>query len=366
MTSSYWILLLLLFPLGGWFYFWRRSEEIVVWEWAAGFGSAILILVVTFWVSAMVAGADKEVYSGHAHQACHTPWWRAEWTEQESYTVTVGSGKDARTETRYRTVTKSRTHSPKWWVETNIGDISVGEDAYSKIAGEFGSYSEKGYRPDFDRGDRYDYFADIKNPPGAPVYPVHLSKTWKNPLKGTDSITLGPEISDEEAAELGLHEYPEVNNPFTSSRVIGAPVDTYEWDQMCALLGPDKKVNVILIYFGSSGLEIAVKQRDYWRNGSKNDLVLCYGDGWSYVFGWSETELVKQELQSLLLDSEVNNELLPEIDRILRADFTRHDWHKYDGTPRPISGWTVVIAFVLMAGSQVGLGFLFHGNQYGK
>jgi hypothetical protein len=80
MTSAYWTLLLLLIPLIGGFFVWKKYDTIVWWEWACSVAAAGLILGLTFLIAAHVAKNDSEIWSGHAYQACHTPWWRAEWT----------------------------------------------------------------------------------------------------------------------------------------------------------------------------------------------------------------------------------------------------------------------------------------------
>jgi len=364
MTSVYWTLLLLLVPLIGGAIAWWKMSTIVVWEWVAGFAVAILVCSLTFVVASKMGSADSEVFSGHAYKAGHTPKWRAEWIETVTRTHTDSKG-NTYTTTHYET--RSKTHHPRWWLDTTIGPISISSSLYNDITKEYGQYRQKGRRPDYDSGDKYDYFADIKDPPGAPAYPVHKVVRWDNPVVGTDTIELGREIPKEEAEKLGLFEYPKTKNKLSSARVMGgAPASTYKWDQMCAVLGPHKKVNLTLINFGDKDMSYAVKQRDYWRNGKKNDLVLCYGEGWAYVFGWSKSNLVKQELQSLMIDREVNDHIIPYIKDIVLRDFESYEWKAHSDTPRPVSKWTVVCAFILTAATQAGLYYFFHVNEFEK
>lgn len=367
MTSAYWTALLMVIPLCGWCYVWWKYRTIVLGEFAAGVGAALLILVVVFAISGCVMRGDREILSGYAVTACHTPWWRAEWEERETYTVTDSDGD---THTRTRTVTKSQTHWPKWWMETTIGRFDINEKWFNRLCMTYGSRKELGSRPDFDKGDRYDYFSDIGNKSTTgPDIPVHRASSWSNPFLNSDTIRLGQPVSEEEAREIGLFDYPDTGNPFVSERVMGgAPVSIHRWDQLCAQLGAPKKVNLILINFGDADIAKAVKQRDYWRNGRKNDLVLCYGTGWAYVFGWSRNELVKLELQSLLLENTVRDDLLPSIGQIVEQHFEPFDWdsEKQQAPPRPVPTWIVIIAFILMLGTQIGIGFMFHTNEIDK
>lgn len=364
MTSANWALLLLCIPVIGWFWAWYKFKTIVIWEWVSGVAAAAALLAVVFGVHSCSARSDREILSGQAYKACHTPWWRAEWQELETYTTTDSKGN---TSTHTRMVTKSETHQPKWWLKTTLGEFRIDEGWFHRICNTYGVYKELGSRPDYDAGDRYDYFSDIQNKSTTgPDIPVHTTASWSNPFIGSDNIRLGQEVTPEEAKTLGLHDYPSADNPFQSSRVIGAPVSAHRWDQLCAILGPELKLNLTLINFGDADLATAVKQRDYWRNGRKNDIVMCYGKGWAYVFGWSKHELVKQELQSLLITHQVNDDLLPKIAEIVRRDFHPYEWELEEATPVPVPTWIVILAFVLMVSSQIGIGFAFHTNDCDK
>lgn len=364
MTSAYWVLLFMLIPLIVWGYLWYKNVEIVLWEWAVATAVPAVMSCLVFMVAAAIRSADKETWSGYTVQALHTPWWRAEWTELETYTTTDSKGQ---TQTHTRLVTKSETHQPRWWLATTIGDVAVNEGMFDDICRRYGGYSERGYRPDFDEGDRNDYFSnEIPYDADNPVYPVHKHVSWSNPLLGTDSIVLGREIPEEEARAKGLFYYPQSSNELSSARVLGgANISTYRWDQLNASVGASKKVNLIIINFGDRSADYAILQRDYWRNGRKNDLVLCYGDGWSYVFGWSKRELVKQELQSILLNP-VSDALIPQIRDAIRQHFEPYEWKQHVDTPSPVSGWAVFVAFVTTCLAQWGLYFAFHTNSHDK
>ncbi len=362
MTSAYWVLLLMICPVAVWAYCWARHKSVVIWEAVLGVLAALVLSSAVFGISGCTAAQDKEIWSGYALQAFHTPWWRAEWTEIETTTDDEGN-------TETNVVTKSETHQPKWWLETTIGDVSISRDTFDEIRGRYGGYEQAGDRPDFDEGDRFDYFSNPipMDDPSRPPYPVHASVEWANPLLGTDSILLGRTINQEEANARNLFPYLISGNRLSSARVMGgSAVTTYRWDQMCASLGASKKVNLVLLNFGDRPMDDAVLQRDYWRNGRKNELVLCYGHGWAYVFGWAKSDLVKQELQALLLKYPVNDATVPRIEKIVRRDFEPYPWKLHDGTPRPVSGWAIFTAFVLMVATQVSLFFLVHGDEFEK
>jgi hypothetical protein len=48
-------------------------------------------------------------------------------------------------------------------------------------------------------------------------------------------------------------------------------------------------------------------------------------------------------------------------------DFEPYEWRQHaDTPPRPVNGWVVFLAFILMAASQFGIWFAFHTNDIEK
>jgi hypothetical protein len=341
---------------------WMKFSTISIKEAGVSVGTALVLIMFVLGVSECSVKSDTETLSGRVVTAVHIPRWEAEWEELETYTTTDSEGN---TETHTRWVTRHETHYPKWWVETTIGDISISENFFKQISKKHGIVSKPGHRPDYDSGDRNDYFSYVKDDPEYCDYPVTLTNSWQNPLIGTENLYSYKDISEQEARKLRLFSYPE-NNTFCSSRLVGnTEMTIWDWDKMNAALGAEKHINLILVKL-PNGIEQAKNLQAYWKNGKKNDIVICYGGEptkpaeWCYVFGWSKSELVKQNLQTLLLDKPVNDDIIPDIKRIVRRDFRPHDWTMYRDTAFLIpTGW-VITAFILMIAAQIGLYYQFH------
>ena len=93
-------------------------------------------------------------------------------------------------------------------------------------------------------------------------------------------------------------------------------------------------INLIIINFGNREQSIAEWQRASWIGGKKNDLVLCYaGDSnkpkWVKVFGWTDSEIVKTELETLLMKG-VNESIIPKIKECIIKNYVIKDWSKFD------------------------------------
>jgi len=355
-----------LFPLIIGSLLWIFNKKIVWWEWLVGSGLSFAITGIIHICIVVGMGNDTETWSGHVLGVKHTPYWHASWWETETYTVTVGSGKDERTETRTRQVHKTRTYPEKWIVQTTLDDVNISKTKYIELKEKFGKENKKpGHRPDMDSGDKYDYFLENQN---NHFEPVHVVKSWKNKIKSAPSAFSFPKIPE----NVGF-KYPETGSPFRSKRLLGraTTIDTYLFDCMNARLGPSKKVNVIIIGFSENdSSSLAHDQEAKWIGGKKNDLVLCYGgpdnNRWTYVFGWTEEALVKRNLETILLENEINNDILPKIENEIRLNYKIRDWHQFDYITTEPPLWAYITQIILMVVTQVGFWIFAHTNMDDK
>jgi len=365
MTLGYWLFVLMIIPVVAGIICWVKFHTIDIRELGAGVLAALCVIGSVLSIGTCSIKRDTETLSGKVTSAVYIPEWHARWTELETYTVTDSKGKS---HTKTRTVTKNRHYPEEWHAETTLGRVGITKGFYNQIAEKHGFYKQLGDRLHYHSGDRYDYISDVKDDPMYCDYPMTQTRSWSNPLKNTKGLHNYREISEKEAQSLGLPNYPK-NATFASSRIIGnVPINIWNWDKLNSYLGPVKHVNLILVKL-SGGVEQAKQLQEYWQNGKKNDLVICF-DGeenksaqWCYVFGWSKSELVKMNIQSLFLEKPVNDFLLPDLRDIVVAHFEAHQWAKYEDTPVMIpTGW-VIAAFILMLISQVALYYFFHENN---
>lgn len=345
---------------------WIFNKKIVWFEWLIGCAVAFLVAGIVHFVTVRGMTGDTEIWSGQVQTVEHTPYWHATWTELETYTTTDSKGN---IQTHTRLVTKTRSYPPTWSVDTNIGTFSISEDKYNELHRRFGEQqSRRGHRPDMDRGDPLDYYLVNRN---NWVEPVSDMRSWENRVKAAPSVFSFPEVPD----GINVHPYPETSNLFRSNRLIGRAnaINLLEFDRMCARLGPAKKVNIIMVGFPSDAdSSIAHWQESAWIGGKKNDLVLCYGGGegtnaaWSYVFGWTEEELVKRNLETILIENPVDTSILPLIEREVRTNYRIKDWDKFDylsvEPPTKAYVWLVIVMFI----TQTGLWIYFHFNEADK
>jgi len=350
MTFASFYLIALLAPLVGlvWWWFDARIHLLeVLLVTAVAFATAFLV----HWGVARGMTSDQEVWSGEVLHVRYRPAWR------ERYTVTTETTherSDGSTYTTSHTSTHYRNHPDEWWAVTSLDqELEITLPRYRQIGNAFGGESEKvrGKRhtseddSEMVSGDPYDYLVRDRTSHTEPV----VKTVWfENRVKASPSVFSYVRLTEEQAAALPDYPYDE---PWVSGRVIGAPVSIRSWDEMMAKLGPQKKVNLILVRM--SGLDQAQLLEAKWVGGKKNDLVLTYGAGWAYVFGWTEEARVKRELETLLLTRPVDDALLPAIDRTVRDYYRLVDWAKFDYLDLQPRWYHVLILVFVMALTQV-------------
>jgi hypothetical protein len=149
-------------------------------------------------------------------------------------------------------------------------------------------------------------------------------------------------------------------------------ISAYDWDVLNTQLGPTKKINLILVGFpAGTPSDMAQWQQAKWIGGKKNDLVICFAGGsliskadWVNVFGWTEKDIVKHDIESLFLNNPINKDLIPKIAGEVNANYVKKDWHKFDYItiePPTWSYWVYIIVMILVEG---GLYFWFHYNEF--
>jgi hypothetical protein len=321
---------------------------------------------------------DVETWSGQVSSATYEPLYVERYLVAIYRTVVV-SGLDSHghmtlcteevfdhNETRYRT------HPDKWSLHCVFGTTddnrSTSQNLFEEVKGNFGSEVEvqRPNKPGFDHGDPNVYV--VRNKTGY-VYPLTMTKNWTNKARAAPSKFSFKHVSD---SDTSTFTYPTNSNPFVSDRVMGEAkktIDVHEWDRMNSRLGPIHRVNVIIIGFPANTTEdVAELQRSRWFGGKKNDLVLCYGAyasperdpgeaeqipkaTWARVFGWTDRDDVKRNLEKVMLENPVDNTIIPKVEDEIVANYVIKDWNKLDYLTAEPPTWAygvLVVAMILI------------------
>lgn len=359
---------------------WLSCKKVVWWEALVLSVSGFAISTAFYFIVSYSMYDDVETWSGQVEAAVHTPPW-TEYYEYavyrtEYYTVEVSSS-DSKGRTRYHTETRSRQvfdhwepttryHNDEWnCSDTLVSSYSIGVSRFEDIHRKFGGLTAiAGVRYTYEHnshmisGDPHDYqTVNIKNY----VYPVTTVKHWVNRVKACPSVFSYQPVPP----DVKVFEYPINDDHFSSNRVLGpVGISVEQWDILNAKVGPIKKVNLIICAFGTdSGLDMGECQERKWIGGKKNDIIITYGGGtndakpsWCHVFGWSESDLAKLNIESLILKNGINDKILPMIQTEIVKNYTIKDWHKFDYLKAEIPFSTYIWLIVITLG--VGSGWI--------
>ena len=334
---------------------WIFSKKVVWWEWLLGCVAGLVVSAAFHGLVVHSMTADVETWSGQVVAVVHYPEWVERY--QQAHTRTVGSGKNQHTEIYY--TTEHRTHCECWERAENYGRISeasgIDRGEFDETSKLFGGQIDvsKPYKSGFHSGDPNVY--TVQNRTGH-IIPLTTAQQWENRVKAAPSVFSFAQVPE----GVGVFGYPPNGNRKVSDRVVGAArnrFSTAEWDKMCSRLGPAKKVNLIIVGFDSADSQLGQWQQAKWIGGKKNDLVLCYGatdhaehPQWAYVFGWTEKELVKKNLQTILLEGPLGDGLIPKIEQEVRDRYLIKDWSKFDyiTVEPPVWSFMVLVAVMVL------------------
>ena len=346
-------------------------------EWIGGTLIAFLVSGIMHGIAIYKMTADLETWSGEITHVCHFPRWVEEYEKMHTRQVADGVDKDGHT--TYRTeiyyTTEHDTHHEHWVAYLNFGTISeergISLQTFNEIKARFGGVIEDGGKQStshgghFDGGDNNIYRTSNKT---GYIYPVTTIRHFENRIKAAPTLFSFPSIP----TNCPVYEWPENPNWMASDRLLGVSgVDPREFDLMNSRLGPIKLINVIMVGFNSADSMLGQWQEAKWIGGKKNDLVICYGFEstkvlWAYCFGWTEKDICKRNLETIILTHPINNNIIPLIENEIKTNYVKKDWHKFDYITIEPPRWAYVVLIIVMIITQIAFWFWADSNEFDK
>jgi len=364
----------------GWIIF-LVNKQITWKEWLIGSFLGFVCAGI-FHIFALVGlTTDVETWSGQITKLNYYPEWVEKYKHAvyKTETYTTGSGKNRRTHTRRvfsHYETRYTTHHQSWEAFINYGTEqdtkSISQQNFIEIRTLFGDKIIKTGEQSSRHGGHLvsgdDSIYTVENHTKF-IKPATTTKYFENRIKAAPTTFSFAKVP----TNIPVYSWPENHNLFKSDRLINeSRIDILKFDQMNSRLGPSKYVNVIMINFGTNDSSIAEWQQAKWIGGKKNDLVLCYGQvkdenaKWAKVFGWTEKEICKRNLEVILLTQPIDNDILTNIEAEIKTNYVIKDWSKFDYItiePRP---WVYPVYLIFLLLTQFGLWIWFHYNEFDK
>lgn len=155
-------------------------------------------------------------------------------------------------------------------------------------------------------------------------YAITLKRKYRNPVRQTRSLFRSEEITKEDAHNEGLYERIPYKN------VYGAEIDSDKaryngWISSRLTMRNGMRVNYL--FFERKGPEIAGMQKQYWWNGSRNEMTVCIGTDdnvvkWCRCFSWSNDRTLE-----LMVEKQVEGLFIP--DTRMTGDFILENCEKW-------------------------------------
>lgn len=367
--------------------FWITNKEVTWLEWIISSVISFAIAGIVHMCAVSSLTADVETWSGQiTHAKQFSAWkeyyeyavYRTEYyTKTEYYT-------DSKGRTRSRTVRHSRKVFDHWeptsrWHSEHFKSYSNIDTEYSISKSDFDFLSKQfndrapvaGNRRTGEHnsrmieGDPNDYLTNNKT---GWIQPVTKLVHFENRIKAAPSTFSFLKVPK----EVKVFPYPKNDNPFHSDRLIGsaALLDALQFDQMNSRLGPNKKVNVILVGMGNVGSFDSQWQESAWLRGKKNDIVIVFGGlnkkpTWVKTFSWGEG-LALKNIETLLLREGVSNQILPKIEEEIKKNFVRGDWSRFNYITIEMPMGRLWIYIVILIVVQTVFWFLAFKNDFKK
>lgn len=140
--------------------------------------------------------------------------------------------------------------------------------------------------------------------------------TYENRTQCSSTIRF-QKVGRKEAERMGLFDYPSVGSSFFSAtdHLLPAILDQNKtiWSNsnqyfqyLNGVLGPKRFLRIWVLIFYDKPRDILHYQQGYWKNGNKNEFIICIGADksgkvmWGDVISWTEVEELKIEFRDFV------------------------------------------------------------------
>lgn len=287
------------------------NRKMVWWEYLVLILPSLLFTLITQLIMVSVNSSDTEYLGGYVNRITYYEPWDE--MVRVRHTRTDSDGEE---EVYY--TWEREYHSERYTYVDNESNWEhyLSKKEYEIIKKRMGNKAVfRDMHRDYHRidGDAYDIYWDktIEH-----LYDITTPHSYTNKIKASQSHTIFKysDISEEDAKELGLYEYPDINL-MNQNPIIGryaSDKDKQRIKYINATYGKTHQFRVYMLFYEGKDIEISEQQKAYWQNGNKNEFVVCLGTQrdsvvWCNPFSWCD----EPKLEALTRDYFIQN---PKVD----------------------------------------------------
>lgn len=287
------------------------NRKMVWWEYLVLILPSLLFTLITQLIMVSVNSSDTEYLGGYVNRITYYEPW-----DEMVHVRHTRTNSDGETEVYY--TWEREYHSERYTYVDNESNWEhyLSKKEYEIIKKRMGNKAVfRDMHRDYYRidGDAYDIYWDktIEH-----LYDITTPHSYTNKIKASQSHTIFKysDISEEDAKELGLYEYPDINL-MNQNPIIGryaSDKDKQRIKYINATYGKTHQFRVYMLFYEGKDIEISEQQKAYWQNGNKNEFVVCLGTQrdsvvWCNPFSWCD----EPKLEALTRDYFIQN---PKVD----------------------------------------------------
>ena len=268
------------------------NRKMVWWEYLVLILPSLLFTLITQLIMVSVNSSDTEYLGGYVNRITYYEPW-----DEMVRVRHTRTDDDGDTEVYY--TWEREYHSERYTYVDNESNWEhyLSKKEYEIIKKRMGDKAVfRDMHRDYHRidGDAYDIYWDktVEH-----LYDITTPHSYTNKIKASQSHTIFKysDISEEDAKELGLYEYPDINL-MNQNPIIGryaSDKDKQRIKYINATYGKTHQFRVYMLFYEGKDIEISEQQKAYWQNGNKNEFVVCLGTQrdsvvWCNPFSWCD------------------------------------------------------------------------------
>lgn len=343
------------------------SKKMCLWEY-------VLLFVVSIGLSYAIYGLcyssntdDIKYVSTYVEKATYYE----PWNERVRHTRRVKTGKNTYITQVYYT---TRYHSAKYEIILNNKEsIYISEKQFNNVIKTLNTNKvfRDMYRHYYTKdGDAYDYNFDNKI---EHLYEYAISFHYKNKIKSSTSIFKYSNISNTEAEQLGLYDYPDIKGGEQNIILGSLPINNSAYlYKLNAINGIKNDFKLFVLTYKDKDPSIIEYQKSYWQGGNQNEVVLCIGYDsnnritWCDAFSWANEPNIEVACKMYFLTHSTFDakEFYSYINPKINTEWQARDFNDFEylSVDLSVSQWILIIVITILI--DLGLTYWLVTNEY--
>lgn len=330
------------------FYIFRG--KLTWWEIALPTALTIIVILTMKYFMFRSAVVDTEYYSNHIVSVTHYDAWD-EWIDRTCSSTDCDS-KGNNCKTTYYDCSYRENHPEYWQAELNNGNrYNISKEYFDQLVSRWNNLSFVEMNRDYYRIDG-DAQRSFWNNNFNTVEPYDSEGTYFNKPQTAETMFYFNSLSKEEVKQV--YEYPYILENNQKSCIGCNDYENLVLRRMNSINGKAYQIKIFVLVFKNKPVSIAELQRRFWKNGNKNELVVCMDSEsrWAKSFSWQDNKLLESKTNSIFSDKDLSiKEKLIELNKIIPSHWKRKSFSDFDYIEVQLKPnqqmWIFIVAFIM-------------------